>query len=364
MRHRVLVQLFIALCVCTYAYTDICTSFTHAKFEVWHGQETQEVDYPSVISVSDIQQESAQEDFNFMYLAPIVVAVVLVAGYGFERSRGYRRPVRVFVSILLILAFTNVMFFAPQSFTGYDIQYAEAAVAIQTRNTSKDTVDTLSHSVSLPASIASGDLIIVQLASSENTGVTYSSTGYTSIGTAGSLGANVSDHWFYRYADGSEGASVTFTSSGNSRAVHRTWRITGHDSGTAPEHAGAQNGGGGNAPDPPSLSPSWGAEDSLWLVGAAVHGRRDVTAAPTNYTDLFDDTSGTSGDAATDVTLGAAERFLNASSDNPGTFTSDAPSGRHWAASTVAIRPAAALSSATSEIIRGGTVIRGGTIFR
>ena len=62
-------------------------------------------------------------------------------------------------------------------------------------------------------------------------------------------------------------------------------------------------------------------------------GDRAITAFPTNYTDGSQIT--TTG--ATGTSLQSARRELNASSDDPGTFTID--SSRRWAAVTLAVRP-------------------------
>lgn len=82
--------------------------------------------------------------------------------------------------------------------------------------------------------------------------------------------------------------------------------------------------------DPPSLTmPS--ALDYLWLAGGS-NFSNNITAAPTNYTNLATATFNTGGDHK----FALARRNLNASSENPGTFSGTANTAGGW---TIAIKP-------------------------
>jgi hypothetical protein len=210
------------------------------------------------------------------------------------------------------------------------------------RNNSADGADATSHTVALPASIASGDLLIVHFVVDGSPTITWPAN-WVSIADRGHGDGSASKSaCAYKIADGTEGASISVTTSASEKAASRSWRITGWHGTTVPE--AATSAGNDAAPDPPNLSPSWGAEDTLWL---ALHGHENtstsVTAYPTNYVDTFG--QGTSGaSAATNVIQAVAERSLNAASENPGAFTLNG--SRVWANFTVAIRPGA-----------GGTVV-------
>ena len=214
-----------------------------------------------------------------------------------------------------------------------------------------------SHTVNLPSNISYGDLLIVFFACGYQVTVTFpegwaqlflDETSYVQFGC------------WYRVADGSEGASIEVTTSDWRGSSHTTYRVTGY-SGT-PE-AGTAVIDLGTAPDPPSLTPSWGAKDTLWLAAVGYFaGTATVTAYPTNYSNGRNDRLD-NGDYG--VGIGSARRELNAASEDPGTFTLSAWS--RLISNTVAVQPAAGVviptvtTQAVSDI--GSTTATGnGTI--
>lgn len=102
-----------------------------------------------------------------------------------------------------------------------------------------------------------------------------------------------------------------------------------------PPEIGTAATGASTLPNPPTLTPSWGAADTLWLVVAGASGAVTASAYPTNYTDGNDDAT-SSGTAAS---IASARRALNAATEDPGTFTISAST--NWVAQTLAVRPAA-----------------------
>lgn len=95
-------------------------------------------------------------------------------------------------------------------------------------------------------------------------------------------------------------------------------------------------------PDPPNLDPAgYGAEDILWIAFAGHDGNYSLSAGPTNYTALTERRWADSAGAG----VRAAWRNLNATSENPGTFTG--ANIDDWVAVTIAVRPAAASTIAT-----------------
>lgn len=107
---------------------------------------------------------------------------------------------------------------------------------------------------------------------------------------------------------------------------------------------GGSASGDSSAANPPSLSPSWGSDDNLWiaLAGHAASSDNAFSAAPTNYTGFVNTGTSSGGSAAS---IGSGTRNLTASSEDPGTFSVN--NNRWWAATTVAIRPSAVVGSSS-----------------
>jgi len=192
-----------------------------------------------------------------------------------------------------------------------------------------------SHTVDLPASISSGDLLIGFFSVNADPGAIVWPMGWSEILQLddGQVSLSVA----YRDADGGEGASIEVTTTNSEKSAHQMYRITGaEDPATQAPEIDAGTTGASTTPDPGSLTPTGGAEDFLWFAVTANDGRKTVTAFPTNYTDGVGNVNDNDGGVA----LGVARRELNASSEDPGTFTISGSD--QWAAATVAVHPAAA----------------------
>lgn len=196
-------------------------------------------------------------------------------------------------------------------------------VAGQTNSSS--AVAGSSHTLSLPSSIAAGDLILIQARWLSAT-VPTPPTGWTQLyqlvqGSVNSIG-------LYKIAAGGE-TTVTITFSASVSTVRSvSHRITGH--GSAIEAATNVQASSANH-DPPNLAPSWGSADNLWLVTAA-GGTSNYTTVPANYgNSVFDPST-----ALSDALIVCARRTLTASSENPGTFTNASNNGL---TATIAVKP-------------------------
>lgn len=195
-------------------------------------------------------------------------------------------------------------------------------------NGGNNTEDSTEHTVNLPANISAGNLLLVFFASDEVPTITFPE-GWTQLfqevnATCIKFGA------WYRIADGEEGATITVTTSASEQSAHTSYRITGY-SGT-PEAGTATTGYTVN-PNPPNLTPSWGAADTLWFASCSNDFLPIVTVYPTDYTDGRYDNSYTINGCL----VGTARRELNAVSEDPGTFTLSFQ--ELWVANTVAIKP-------------------------
>ena len=205
-------------------------------------------------------------------------------------------------------------------------------------NSTSETTSGVDPVVTLPAGIASGDLIIAFVAHDLNATATWPGPWVEIVDQ--SNGTTPGLHVAYLIASGGE-TTVTVTMSAAARSQHLAIRISAaswHGT-TPPEVAAAVTGISAN-PNSGSLTPSWGSEDTLWIT---TFGQDDpavrfpVTGWPTNYTD--NNLSNGTGDAST-AGIALATRELATATEDPGAFTTTGSDG--FVASTIAVRPAAA----------------------
>ena len=203
------------------------------------------------------------------------------------------------------------------------------------------------HLVGLPT-LNSGDLAVL-LWMSHDGGAPTTPTGWTQIHTF-AVGSVSHSRVYTRKADGGEGATVDVVTGTNAFAAAQVYRVTGW-SGTLTDVEMSENDGASENPNSPSLTPTFGAADHVWLtVSHSIDDDETVTAYPTNYTDGVNTLSG--GGTNSGPAVGSARRELNATSENPGTFTISG--GETWAAITIAIPPSAAAASQFPEYDRAG----------
>jgi hypothetical protein len=199
--------------------------------------------------------------------------------------------------------------------------------------------------VNLPASIAAGDLLIMfcraALAAGTINGPTTQAW-QTLYASASPDAADDNSAWFYRWADGSEGASTSVDLAATSKGGVIVWRITGAENpATQPPELPTPNTGttSANTANGPNVVPTGGSKDYLFLTAAGQDGEVGAyTAVPTNYANLAAITSGTGGLPATNVQMGGGSRQLTAASEDPGVFT-HAAAAAGWTGFTVAVHP-------------------------
>lgn len=182
--------------------------------------------------------------------------------------------------------------------------------------------------VSLPASIAAGELLVA-IADRAGGAQTFTWPGsWSEIASVDISGRHIAIAKLT--ATGSEGASISVTSSlGTSQ--NRTaicLRITPWAS---VEISSSATGSSAN-PNPPSLSPSWGSYKTLWLAFAAGgNSTSSVSSYPSNYTlsQLYNSGFTWSVHSA---------RQNETATENPGTYTMNVSAV--WAAYTVGVKGA------------------------
>ena len=182
------------------------------------------------------------------------------------------------------------------------------------------------HLVSMPATVAAGDLLIVIITLPGGSGNTITTpTGWTLI-TTNSNGTTTRSGIYAKNAAGTEGGTtVGFTSSSSTVATAQTFRIlagnwnagtlTSVISVATPVSATTAS------PAPPSLTPSWGADDTLWITYSAGETYTSVTSYPSGFSG---GTMTTTGSSTTGASTATAQLHLNAATESPGTYTMNA----------------------------------------
>lgn len=214
-----------------------------------------------------------------------------------------------------------------------------AFASIATSNTSQEDSAVSTHTVSLPSGITSGDLLLVGFGHATDTETPVFPAGWSLIVETDNAGGGTEGLAIHmRRADGTEGSTITVTTTGTTRSTHVALRISGDDTGTTPETSSAI---ANNAPpNPPSLTPTGGAKDYLWLAWGASSHAGTYTAFSTDYTYItpLQIANSVSGSATRSIS-GLCARQLNASSEDPSAWSHD-QSAAEMVAITMAVHPA------------------------
>lgn len=190
-------------------------------------------------------------------------------------------------------------------------------------NTGTDVSIATSATVQLPSGIVSGNLLLI-IGGFGTTCNTPLATGWTGVASGRMC-------YWYRQADGSEGATVSVSWTNSSNMRFRTFRISGNASGVAPEFSTTVTGTSAN-PDAGNLTPSWGAKNTLWINAA----RWSTTGTVTSYASGMTDNQYSS--VLDTPRLGVATQNLNAASNNTGAWTLTDASAVWWI-NTIAVSP-------------------------
>lgn len=192
----------------------------------------------------------------------------------------------------------------------------------------------------MPATVDAGDLLVMGIAIRLNSPTFTTPSGWTEI--ANDVGPSTFARMaiYAKVADGTEdGTTVDVATSSADTGAAQVRRVTGWYGSLSGVEAQVATGDQTN-PDPPSITPSWGALDTLFIewIGAS-DDDETVSAYSTNYSDGTDTISGAGVDAGAEIA--SAYRQLNATSEDPAAVTLSGLES--WVAATVAIRPASAL---------------------
>lgn len=216
--------------------------------------------------------------------------------------------------------------------------------------TSFNSSDTTSHTVSMPTTCASGKLLLVLFTSNGTESVTWPGSWVEASQSSGVFQTMAVGYLQSTGAEAGGNITVTTGTVEQMRAV-ALCIDSAIPVATQPPETSTYNTVTTNQPDPPSLTPTGGAKDYLWIVfTAAENGALTISTWPTNYssnqiiTQAGDTTTGRSA---------MATRELNAASEDPGAFLWSGSTGLNSHAVTIAIHPATS----------GSGVIPAGPIF-
>lgn len=188
-----------------------------------------------------------------------------------------------------------------------------------------------SHDVQLPPAIVSGDLIVIFFGcDGEYTGLAPS--GWSTACEYGTDGG-CTGGFYYKTAVGDEGGTtVTFSTSSNEYACHRSWSIT---AGTWNDIEGVAVGGSTSSSiyvaeaGSGILEPSWGSAKNLW-IGGGTHDTDDaITASPSSpWGQLWNDAVG--GNSGVRCAIAEAEYETGSSANIVDNYTLDASDGYNF----------------------------------
>lgn len=222
---------------------------------------------------------------------------------------------------------------------------------VETTAESAQTAQTTTHVVTMPSGIASGDLLLVFMAGGGTAFTLNALTGWTEL-----IDENAARglHALYRQADGTEGASISLTSTVSDRSASIAYRISGAENPAtqAPQISTVAT-GTSQAPDPSTCTPTGGAKDYLWftlftLAGEEADDDTWTNNAATNYGNLLQKTSGTGG-TNVGASIAVCHRTNNAASEDAVWPAASLDQSLAWRAFTVAVHPAPPATNANAE---------------
>lgn len=207
---------------------------------------------------------------------------------------------------------------------------------IVTQSISGTTTEATSHTITLPASIVSGNLLLAFV--SGEFGGNGSISGWTTH-TNYSIG-NTGLAIFYKIAGSSE-SNPSFSIPDSRSIAYAVYQISGAATSGATESQVATT-----SYDPPSLTPTWGSKDTLWFAVctmAANAGNTGFSAFPSGYSNTNNSNYSHGPGNAYGQVLGVCNKGAAASSDDPSSFTGT--SAFQYLSSTLAVKPADSINS-------------------
>ena len=210
------------------------------------------------------------------------------------------------------------------------------------------------HTINLPSG-ASGNLFLLVMSKGPVNTTINALTGWTElVDEAQASGAFAAWH----LCDGTEGATVNFTSASSVKSASIVYEINGQ-SAIAPQIS-AVAAASTTAPDPNTCTPTGGAKDYLWItwfvMGAASEEADDdtwVNNAATNYGSLLQKTSSTAG-TNVGAAVASCHRTNNAASEDAVWPTGSTDLTITWRSFTIGVHPLQLVSADTGGFTETG----------
>ena len=220
-----------------------------------------------------------------------------------------------------------------------------------TPGVSSQTVNSNNHDIVLPASYSPGDMLLMVIACDGQQSPALSA--FWSILDTDQNGVLHRHLIAWGVADGTEDDDLVWETGATEQSTTVVYPVIGADTSTPPELAGAASQGTDAAPDPPAVSPSWGAEaDTLFVIAITNDSNITVSAFPTNYTD----NGANHGDSSTGgARAGVSWRNANTATEDPGAGTLSA--AEEWIANTIAIRTAVVAPEGPFAMLRPAVMV-------
>lgn len=208
---------------------------------------------------------------------------------------------------------------------------AAATITVADQVDSWNATDATSVSVSLPATVNAGDVLVAMMSVDGVPTITWDNTTAGAWTQRAVYLANSNTHAlaiFSRTADGTEGGkSLAIGLSGAQQAVTRVMRVTGA---TGAIEVTTYARGSAVAADPPAIVPSWSGA-TLYLATMALDGTGSVASGPAGYSGFTTRASSASGQSTN-----AAAWKLGSGAEDPAAFTISASA--QWVSATLALR--------------------------
>lgn len=202
--------------------------------------------------------------------------------------------------------------------------------------TATDDAATTSHTITYPATVASGD-VLFSIISGDSSAASFSSWGDSNTELFDTDEGTINFAGAYKKADGTEDSGTfTVTSAGSDESTHQSFAIAGaEDPATQAPEASTGVTGDSDSPDAGSVTPTGGSKDYLFAFFAGWDQKtRDMDGFPSGYTNtgFFQFSGGASG-----CSHGRGFKAATATSEDPGAALLSGSEG--WVAFCVAFHP-------------------------
>lgn len=195
-----------------------------------------------------------------------------------------------------------------------------------------------SHLVSMPATVSSGDLLVVITTTRNSSGGAVSlrpvATGFSNILTQLTGASTTQGNVYTKTATGTEGGTtVDFATPANVDSLAaQVIRIQSGTWSSSVASSSSADSGSNMTPDPPLLASGWGGLNALFICGFCSNGAADPVSWP-----MPDNQLGTTSGGASNTRVISCTQVSSAGTVDPSVFTMSA--NTRWASFTLAVRP-------------------------